>query len=90
MKSPQRATTFSKYTTRSYTTQPPHIRASIPPSHGKTNLENKSLASADRSNKATLLLTALCSIFKSSAKDLSPPKSNIIFRWLKAKRFRLP
>lgn len=65
-------------------------RATIHHYKGKTNLENKSLASADRSNKATLLLTALCSIFKSSAKDLSPPKSNIIFRRLKAKRFRLP
>ena len=28
----------------------------------KTNLENKSLISADRNNKATLLLTILCSI----------------------------
>lgn len=39
----------------------------------RTNLENKSLTSADRSNKATLLLTVLCFVFKSSAKDLSPP-----------------
>lgn len=39
----------------------------------RTNLENKSLISADRSNKATLLLTILRFVFKSSAKDLSPP-----------------
>ena len=48
----------------------------------ETNLESMGLASADRSNKATLLLTAPCSIFKSSAKDLSPPKSDINIRQL--------
>ncbi len=35
----------------------------------KTNLKNKGLISADRSNKATLLLTIPRSVFKSSAKD---------------------
>ena len=33
--------------------------------------ENKGLISADRSNKATLLLTIPRSLFKSSAKDLA-------------------
>ena len=35
----------------------------------RTNLWNKGLISADRSNKATLLLTIPRSLFKSSAKD---------------------
>jgi hypothetical protein len=48
----------------------------------RTNLENKGLISADRNNKATLLLTIPRFVFKSSAKDLSPPISNIVFRWL--------
>ena len=38
---------------------------------GATNLRNKGLISADRSNKATLLLTIPRSLFKSSAKDLA-------------------
>ncbi len=33
---------------------------------------NKSLISADRNNKATLLLTIPCSIIKSSTRDLRP------------------
>lgn len=37
-----------------------------------TNLENTSLTSAGRNNKATSLLTVLSSTFKSSAKDSSP------------------
>ena len=41
----------------------------------RTNLWNKGLISADRSNKATLLLTIPRSLFKSSAKDLPPPIS---------------
>ena len=48
----------------------------------RTNLENKGLISADRNNKATLLLTIPRFVFKSSAKDLSPPISYIEFRWL--------
>ena len=36
-----------------------------------TNLHNQGLISADRNNKATLLLTIPSYIFKSSAKDLS-------------------
>ncbi|RHZ57888.1 hypothetical protein Glove_382g69 [Diversispora epigaea] len=39
----------------------------------ETNLLNKGLISADRSTKATLLLTIPRSKFKSSAKDLSTP-----------------
>ena len=39
----------------------------------KTNLQNTGLISADRSTKATLLLTIPSSLFKSSAKDLSYP-----------------
>ena len=39
----------------------------------RTNLGNKGLISADRSNKATLLLTIPRCVFKSSAKDLSSP-----------------
>ena len=34
----------------------------------------------DRNNKATLPLTALCTVFKSSAKDLDLPKLEIIIR----------
>ena len=37
----------------------------------KTNLTNTGLTSADRSTKATLLLTIPSPLFKSSAKDLS-------------------
>ncbi len=37
-----------------------------------TNLGSEGLASADRNNKATLLLTAPCPTIKSSAKDLFP------------------
>ena len=43
-----------------------------------TNLQNQGLISADRNNKATLLLTIPRSIFKSSAKDLSPPTFEIV------------
>ena len=56
----------------------------------RTNLWNKSLISADRSNKATLLLTILRSLFKSSAKDLSSPISQIVIRRLVGTRFRDP
>ena len=45
-----------------------------------TNLQNKGLISVDRSNKATLLLTIPRSLFKSSAKDLSPPIFEIVIR----------
>ncbi|KAF1108830.1 hypothetical protein B8V09_00430 [Streptococcus agalactiae] len=38
----------------------------------KTNLGSEGLASADRNNKATLLLTAPCLTLKSSARDLFP------------------
>ena len=43
-----------------------------------TNLINQGLISADRNNKATLLLTIPSSLFKSSAKDLSSPIFEII------------
>ncbi|KAL1914197.1 hypothetical protein VTP21DRAFT_9681 [Calcarisporiella thermophila] len=46
----------------------------------ETNLWNKGLISADRSNKATLLLTIPRSVFKSSAKDLSRPIFEIAIR----------
>ena len=46
----------------------------------RTNLMNKGLISADRNNKATLLLTIPSSVFKSSAKDLSSPISYLRFR----------
>ena len=39
-----------------------------------TNLDERRLASADRNNKATLLLTALPHTIKSSAKDSSQRK----------------
>src|SRR5690606_14891641 len=39
-----------------------------------TNLDERRLASADRNNKATLLLTALPRTIKSSAKDSSQRK----------------
>jgi hypothetical protein len=55
----------------------------------RTNLENKGLISADRNNKATLLLTIPRFVFKSSTKDLSPPISCIVFRWLQPSRFRV-
>ena len=54
----------------------------------RTNLWNKGLISADRSNKATLLLTILRSLFKSSAKDLSSPISEVAIRRLLETRFR--
>ena len=41
----------------------------------RTDLLNTGLISADRSNKATLLLTIPSSLFKSSAKDQSSPIS---------------
>ena len=43
-----------------------------------TNLLNQGLISADRNNKATLLLTIPSSVFKSSAKDLARPIFEII------------
>ena len=45
-----------------------------------TNLQNQGLISVDRNNKATLLLTIPRSLFKSSAKDLSPPTFEIAIR----------
>jgi hypothetical protein len=42
-------------------------------SRKRTNQSNKSLISADRTNKGTLPLTILCCIFKSSAKDFTFP-----------------
>lgn len=53
-----------------------------------TNLWNKGLISADRSNKATLLLTIPRSLFKSSAKDLSSPISEIMIQRLTIQPFR--
>ena len=47
----------------------------------ETNLQNKGLISVDRSNKATLLLTIPRSLFKSSAKDLSPPIFEIVISY---------
>ena len=47
-----------------------------------TNLRNKGLISADRSATSTLLLTIPRSLFKSSAKDLSSPISEIMIRKL--------
>ena len=44
----------------------------------RTNLSNKSLISADRTNKGTLPLTILRCIFKSSAKDFTSPIFEII------------
>jgi hypothetical protein len=46
----------------------------------RTNLSNKSLISADRTNKGTLPLTILRCIFKSSAKDFTSPIFEIIIR----------
>ena len=54
----------------------------------RTNLENTGLISADRNNKATLLLTIPSFVFKSSTKDLSPPISYIVFRWLQQSCFQ--
>ena len=45
-----------------------------------TNLKNKSLISADRGTKATLMLTILRSVFKSSTKDLSLPIFELVFQ----------
>ncbi len=45
-----------------------------------TNQANKGLISADRSNKATLQLTIPRSKFKSYAKDLSFPISEIVIQ----------
>lgn len=47
----------------------------------RTNLSNKSLISADRTNKGTLPLTILRCIFKSSAKDFTSPIFEIIIHW---------
>ena len=75
---------------------PSHTQMTLPhPSNWRgnvlfrTNLENKGLISADRNNKATLLLTIPRSVFKSSTKDLSSPISEIAIRWLPQQRFRL-
>ena len=70
-------------------TRPPSCFRSQGEMFQRTNLENKGLISADRNNKATLLLTIPRSVFKSSTKDLSPPISCIAFQWLLACRFRL-
>ena len=40
--------------------------------------EQEGLISVDRSNKATLLLTIPCSLFKSYAKDLPPQTFQVI------------
>ena len=45
-----------------------------------TNQENKGLISVDRRAKPTLILTIPCSIFKSSAKDLSLPIFEIVIQ----------
>ena len=45
-----------------------------------TKLQNQGLISVDRSNKATLPLTIPRSLFKSSAKVLSPPIFEIVIR----------
>jgi hypothetical protein len=55
----------------------------------RTNLSNKSLISADRTNKGTLPLTILRCIFKSSAKDFTSPIFEIIMRQGINKPFRL-
>lgn len=47
----------------------------------------KGLISADRSNKATLLLTIPRSLFKSSAKDLSSPIFEITIQELTKQHF---
>ena len=49
----------------------PHDSATQGRSALRTNHSNMGLISADRNNKATLLLTIPCFQFKSSAKDLS-------------------
>ena len=45
-----------------------------------TNQENKGLISVDRRAKPTLILTIPCSLFKSSAKDLSLPILEIMIQ----------
>ena len=54
----------------------------------KTNLKNKGLISADRSTKATLLLTIPSPLFKSSAKDLSYSIFKITIQGQAKKPFR--
>ena len=61
-------------------TRPPSCFRSQGEMFQRTNLENKGLISADRNNKATLLLTIPRFVFKSSAKDLSPPISHYYSR----------
>ncbi len=51
-----------------------HLQASASKLRVDINLDERRLASADRNNKATLLLTALPRTIKSSAKDLSQRK----------------
>ena len=53
-----------------------------------TNLGSEGLASADRNNKATLLLTAPCPTVKSSAKDLSPRKVKLRYAGTEDPLFR--
>jgi hypothetical protein len=53
-----------------------------------TNLGSEGLASADRNNKATLLLTAPCPTVKSSAKDLSPRKVKLRYAGAETPLFR--
>ena len=53
-----------------------------------TNLGSEGLASADRNNKATLLLTAPCPTVKSSAKDLFPRKVKLRYAGTRAHQFR--
>ena len=50
--------------------------------------DNWSLISADRNNKATLLLTILRCTFKSSAKDLSPRIMTLLYAGKHTKPFR--
>ena len=51
-------------------------------SKSRTNRRNKGWTSADRSTKATLMLTVPRSLFKSSTKDLTwPTLENIIAVW---------
>ena len=54
-----------------------------------TNQENKGLISVDRRAKPTLILTIPCSIFKSSAKDLSLPIVEIVIQATREHRFAM-
>ena len=50
---------------------------------------NKGLISVDRRAKPTLILTIPCSIFKSSAKDLSLPIFEIVIQATREHRFAM-